>query len=349
MAYTEIDNSGEHFNTVLWTGNGNNNRTITDVGFQPDWVWSKCTSHSVDHGLQDSVRGIGKVFHTNSTSVEGTDNWITGLNSNGFTLSNSNEVNQDGRTFVAWNWKAGTSFSNDASSTSVGSIDSVGSVNTDAGFSIISYTSTGSNGTIAHGLGAVPQMIIFKRRSGDTENWPIYHHKLGNTHYRLLNATDAAADSNTRFNDTSPTSTVFSVGTSGDTNGGTSPFIAYCFAEKKGYSKFGNYLGTGNDGDGPYIFTGFKPAFVLLMESTSTGSPCLFDSKRAGRNPNNYRVYPNNSNAHDTSEVIFDFYANGFKIRGDQSDTNASGQTYIFMAIAEAPFVNSKGVPVNAR
>ena len=349
MAYTEIDNSGEHFNTITWTGTGASH-AVTGVGFAPNMTWLKCTSNAANHWIFDTIRGATKNIYPNTTAAQATEaESLKTFGSDGFTLGTESDINGDGRTNVAWNWKAETAFSNDASSTSIGSIDSAGSVNTTNGFSIVTYTSTGSAATIAHGLGAVPQMILFKRLAGDTENWPIYHHKIGNTHYRLLNTTGAKVDSAARFNDTSPTSTVFSVGTSGDTNGGTSPFVAYCFAEKKGFSKLGNYVGNGNDGDGPYIFTGFKPAFVWLAEVSSTGSPCIFDNKRAGRNPNNYRVYSNNNYAHDDSEVIFDFYANGFKIRGDQSDTNANGQTYIFMAFAENPFVTSTGIPACAR
>ena len=351
MAYTTIDDPGLFFNTVLWTGDGVNGRSLTGVGFQPDWVWSKCRSNAVDHGLQDSVRGVGKVFHSNSTTAEGVDNWITALNSDGFTLSNSNEVNQDTRTFVAWNWKAGTSFSNDASATGVGSIDSSGSVNTTAGFSIITYSGTDGTATVAHGLGVAPDFIWFKRRNASKNN-TAYHSALGNTYSAYPDNTSAASTNYDYFADTSPTSTVFTVKKDEDydevnASGGT--YVAYCFSSKQGYSKFGAYTGNAN-ADGTFIYTGFKPAWFLFKDTESTTSWIIKDNKRLGYNGIVPHLQANTSDAENTdgwSEI--DFLSNGIKLRNADNSMNKSGSKFIYMAFAENPFVTSTGVPATAR
>ena len=349
MAYTTIDDPSAYFQTILYSGN-ETARSITLDGnsdLQPDWVWIKQRNRSDPHIIYDSVRGTTKELSSNTNTVEHTNTaGLTSFNSDGFSIGNHVDVNRNSTTFVAWNWKAGTSFTNDASGTGIGTIDSTGSVNDTAGFSIVSYTSTGSNGSIKHGMSTAPSMIIFKRRSGDTENWPVYHQALGNTHYIKLNSNDGQADSAARFNDTSPTSSVFTVGTSGDTNGGTSPFIAYCFAEKKGYSKFGSYVGNTN-ANGPFVFTGFKPAFVIWKKKTGEAWG-MTDNKRAPHNPNTGHLYPNHDNAEATGNVLMDFLSNGFKIRWDDGNINhADGM--IYMAFAEQPFVSSSGVPATAR
>jgi len=346
MAYTTIDNPGEYFNTVLWTGDGVNGRSLTGVGFQPDWVWSKCTSHAVDHGWQDSVRGVGKVFHSNSTTAEGTDNWITALNSDGFTLSNSNEVNQDTRTFVAWNWKAGTAFSNDASSTGVGSIDSSGSVNTTAGFSIIIYTGTGSSATVAHGLGVAPNVIITKKRNGTAQ--PNFQNSMrGYGEYLALSTTEASQATGGAII-SAASSTTYSCDGNDVVNLDSATYVSYCFAQKQGYSKFGSYVGNGN-ANGPHLYTGFKPAFIILKRTDSANNWHLADNKRL--NPYNVtsaQMYPNLANAH-AEQADLDILSNGFKIRQAHAFMNASGGAYIYMAFAENPFVTSKGVPTTAR
>ena len=358
MAYTTIDDPSDYFNTKLYTGNATNPTTISGIGFQPDWVWTKGRSTAEGHRWCDSVRGATKDILSNTTSVESTNAiGLKSFNSDGYVIGNSNGYNKNTETFVSWNWLAGTSFTNDASGTGIGTIDSTGSVNDTAGFSIVSYTSTGSNGSIKHGLSTAPSMIIFKRRSGDTENWPVYHQALGNTHFIKLNSTDAQSDSATRFNDTSPTSSVFTVGTSGDTNGGTSPFIAYCFAEKKGYSKFGSYKGN-NDADGPFIYLGFKPAFLIMKETSGTGNWAIIDSTRSFHNVGNHTLASNLDDREDQfggGESVnggsnkIDLVSNGFKIREASAYNNGSGDDYIYMAFAENPFVTSTGIPTTAR
>ncbi len=229
MAYTTIDNPGEYFNTVLYTGNGSTSHAIRGVGFQPDWVWVKERGGANSHMLADSVRGATNIIFSNLNNVEDTGDTgsITAFGSDGFTVGNSGNVNANNDTYVGWNWKAGTAFSNDASSTGVGSIDSTGSVNTDAGFSIIKYTGNEPNAaTIAHGLGAVPKMILLKSL-GETDDWKVYHVSRGATKWLKFNESGSGGTSSTNFNDTEPTSSVYSVGSSTGTNN-TNGQIAYC-------------------------------------------------------------------------------------------------------------------------
>jgi len=311
MAYTTIDKPSDYFNTLLWTGDGVNGRSLTGVGFQPDWVWSKCRSDAVDHGLQDSVRGVGKVFHSNSTTAEGTDNWITALNSDGFTLSNSNEVNQDGRTFVAWNWLAGGS----ASSNSNGSITSSVSANTTAGFSIVTYTGTGSNATVGHGLGVAPNVIITKKRNGSVQ--PNFQNSMrGYNEYMALNTTEASQATGGAII-SAVSSTTYSCDGNDVVNANSGTYVSYCFAEKKGYSKFGSYTGNGN-ANGSFIYTGFKPAFIIAKRTDGAVDWVMYDNKRDGFNPQNDRLYPNLSAAEEgTTDKMFDMLSNGFKARAN--------------------------------
>ena len=361
MAYTDIDDPTAYFQAKKYVGTGGSQAYTFDGNsdLQANFLWFKSTDLAQEHWLADSVRGTTKYLESNSTNAEATSaSGLSSFDSNGFTFgSDIDRINGDGHNYVGWGWKAGTSFTNDASATGIGTIDSAGSVNDTAGFSIVSYTSTGSNGSIKHGLSTAPSMIIFKRRSGDTENWPVYHQALGNTHFIKLNSTDAQSDSATRFNDTSPTSSVFTVGTSGDTNGGTSPFIAYCFAEKKGYSKFGSYKGN-NDADGPFIYLGFKPAFLIMKETSGTGNWAIIDSTRSFHNVGNHTLASNLDDREDQfggGESVngdsnkIDLVSNGFKIREASAYNNGSGDDYIYMAFAENPFVTSTGIPTTAR
>jgi len=344
MSYTNgLDKPTDYFNTVTYSGTGST-QSITGVGFQPDWVWGKGrTLVGYNHGLVDSVRGVSKLIYSNLTEAEETySTGVTSFDSDGFSVGSGNVFNNGSNTYVAWNWLAGGT----ASSNTDGSITSTVSANTTSGFSIVSYTSTGSNATVGHGLGVAPSMMIFKRRSGDTENWPVYHKDMGATHIMLLNATDAKSDTATRFNDTEPTSSVFSLGTSGDTNGGTSPFIAYCFAEKKGYSKFGSYTGNGST-EGTFVYTGFSPSFVMLKRTNTTGSWTMYDNKRHTYNPNGEYLLANSNGASVDFDNV-DFLSNGFKLR-DASFNNGSGDTIIYMCFASSPFTTSTGIPTVAR
>ena len=377
MAYTTIDKPSDHFNTVLYTGN-NSSQAITGVGFQPDWIWLKSrtgTYGAYNPQAYDSVRGFttGGDLTPANTNVEGVDSgahgYISAVGADGFTLTggstNSHQNNGASTTYVAWNWKAGTSFSNDASATSVGSIDSTGSVSTTAGFSIISYTGNNTGGaTVAHGLGATPGLIIIKNRDDDSSaHWAVWHHKAyasaGDPNIVYLQNTAAAADdTNIRHSSVTTSSTVFSIGDYNGVNGNGDKIISYCFSEVKGYSKFGKYSGNDNT-EGPFVFTGFKPAWLMIKragtEDTSSnmnGSHwVMLDNKRDTLNNTGAAkaLTANRNNAEDTTNLTnVNFLSNGFKFRGGADAVNDSG-TYIFMAFAESPFVNSKGVPNNAR
>jgi len=349
MAYTEIDDPGLFFNTVLYTGTGSS-QNIT-VGFQPDFTWIKTrTGNSHEHKFTDVIRGVGKGLASDGAGAEFVDaQGLTAFGSNGYTIGTDTYYNTNTNTYVSWNWKAGTSFSNDASATSIGSLDSTGSVSADSGFSIVSWTGDGNAATIKHGLSTKPDVIILKNRS-ITENWPVYHHKVSSapeTDYIHLDNYNAAGDYPI-WNDVEPTTSVFSVGGYDGTNGDGNSLIAYCFADVKGYSKFGSYAGNGDD-SGPMIWTGFRPAFVMVkVYAGGTGDWQIYDNKRAGYNAANYRLKPSSSAAEATDEPI-DILSNGFKLRNDGGSFNASGDDYIYMAFAEAPFVNSNGVPCNAR
>ena len=351
MSYTNgLDKPDEYFNTKLYTGNGGT-LVNTGVGFQPDFVWLKNRQNDYFHALYDSVRGTGntKSIVSNNADAEGASSIyhnLTAFNSDGFSLgttSDINTINTNAENHVAWNWKAGGT----ASSNSNGSITSSVSANTDAGFSIVSYTGTGNDPeTIGHGLGVTPSMIIVKDRN-TAGGWRVYHKSVGNDKVLALDGTIAGTASDA-WNSTTPTPSLFTVGNDTITNGNGTTHIAYCFAEKQGYSKFGSYTGNGN-ADGTFIYLGFKPAWLLIKETTQTRNWVLYDNKRVGYNPNQYEFLPDTSNAEDTSTTKVDLLSNGFKIRASHSTVNQSGETYIYMCFASNPFVTSTGVPATAR
>ena len=349
MAYTTIDKPSDYFNTVLYTGNGGTGHAITGVGFQADWVWLKCRSSAHDHFLFDAVNGVKRFLSSNDTGAlaAADDSYLSVFGSDGFTLNNSDGMNESSQTFVSWNWKAGTSFTNDASGTGIGSIDSAGSVSTTSGFSIVKWTGTGATGTIAHGLGAVPRMIIVKSLA-NTTSWMCQHASLGNAKEFYLNSASAPGSS-TAWNSTTPTSTVFSVtGGAGDGVNASGDYIAYCFSDVQGFSKFSSYIGNGN-ADGTFIYTGFKPAWIMIKSATTVESWMLFDNKRLGFNPDNDYLLANATDVEPADEEVLDIVSNGFKPRASAGTLGTSGQTYIYMAFAESPFVSSSGVPATAR
>jgi hypothetical protein len=352
MAYTDIDNPSETaFNTVLYTGNGSAGQAITGVGFQPDLTWIKNRSADENHSLTDSVRGVTKTLRSDTHIAETTDSQgQTAFGTDGFSVGSEPKINGSGNSIVAWNWKAGTAFSNDASSTGVGSIDSVGSINTTTGFSIITYNGTDGTETVAHGLGVAPDFIWFKRRNADKNN-VAYHSALGNTKSVYPDNTSAASTNYDYFADTSPTSSVFTIKKDEDyteTNQSGGTYVAWCFAEKKGYSKFGSYIGNVN-ANGNFVYLGFKPAFVLVKLYGQSGSWWMWDNKRNTANPITQGLSPDTSNAESAPyTAAMDFLSNGFKIREGGSDINRS-TGLIYMAFAEQPFVTSTGVPATAR
>ena len=345
MAYTDIDKPSEYFNTTAYTGDGVAGRNLTTSTFQPDWVWIKSRSDTDNHRLVDAVRGATKHLESDNTGAEQTSSNVTAFTSTGITLSSNGAVNANAETYVSWNWLAGgTGVSN-----TDGSITSTVSANTTSGFSIVSYTGTGANATVGHGLGVAPSVVIVKSRSG-VFNWGVYHSSIGNTKYLELNETTATQISSTFWQNTSPTSSVFSLGSNNTVNQSSGTYIAYCFAEKKGFSKFGSYTGNGNV-DSPFIYLGFKPAFMIFKRTDSAVDWTMYDNKRIGYNPNNYKLRPNLSNAEYSTAGYFeaDIVSNGFKIRTSDAEVNTSGGTYIYMAFAENPFTTSTGIPTTAR
>jgi hypothetical protein len=348
MAYISFQPS-DYFNTKLYTGNGSTN-AITGVGFQPDWVWVKNrTDASTNHLVTDAVRGATKCLFPNLTNAEVTEaNALQSFNSDGFTLGSDSSVNTNTKNWVSWNWKANGA----GSSNTDGSITSTVSANTTSGFSIVKYTGTGSAATIGHGLGVAPKMIIAKNL-GDARSWGVYHASLGATQPIDLDGSGAAFSSSTYWNNTSPTTSVFSTG-GGNNTGSAFDFIAYCFAEKKGFSKFGSYAGNANV-DGPFVYTGFKPAFVVVKKiGGATANWVMTDNKISfnGKGTNNSTVLFPSTSAAESDAYGLMLHSNGFKFSGSDSASatvNGSGATYIYMAFAEAPLVSSNGVPAVAR
>ena len=330
----QTEQADDNFNTVLYTGNGNpnsNSQSITGVGFQPDWVWIKSRGVGRHHMLYDSVRGTTKAIRTSLSNAEVTGaTTLTSFDSDGFSLGADSDVNT-AESFVSWNWKAGGS----ASSNSNGSITSSVSANTDAGFSIGTFTGTGSAGTLGHGLSSAPEGIILKSR-GSTANWLVFHKDITNspTHIMFLDATNASTDQS-RFNDTNPTSSVFSVGPNNAENQSGIGYVFYCFHGVEGYSKFGGYTGNGSS-DGTFVFTGFRPAWVMVKRDSATENWRMQDSKRLGYNPEGKELYADLGLVEASN--YFDILSNGFKIRNTSNGYNASGSTYIYLAFATAPF-----------
>ena len=352
MAYTDIDKPEDYFNTKLYTGTGAT-QSITGVGFQPDllWIRNRFNSGRTARAI-DSVRGVGKLLNIAGSADEDTQaDTVTSFDSDGFSLgADSSEygVNDNTGSHVAWSWKAGTSFTNDASATGIGNIDSTGSVNTDAGFSVISYTGdANADNTVAHGLGSVPKMIILKNRS-ISSNWMVYHASTGAQAPLFLNLTNAAGSGDPDRFKVVPTSSVFTPGTAQEGNGNGNSIIAYCFAEKQGYSKFGSY--TGNDNaDGTFVYTGFAPAWVMIKRTNSVNDWLILDTKRNPINPSNERILANTNAAASTANTMVDFLSNGFKPRSTYGGINGDSDNFIYMAFAESPLVNSNGIPNNAQ
>ena len=350
MAYTTIDDGSEHFTTTLYTGNGSDAHSITNSAnsgnFKPDWLWTKNRTGTVrNHSIFDSNRGVQKYVYANTTASEATaSSSLQSFDTNGFTVGTSTQLNPDGNSMVAWQWKAngGTTSSN-----TDGSITSTVQANTTAGFSIVTYSGNQTNdATVGHGLGTAPQVVIIKERNG-TSSWVVKHTSLTDAgYYLILEADNAQSTAANVWNDTDPSSTVFTLGDNTSVNENNLNYVAYCFAEIEGYSKFGSYTGNG-DADGVFVYTGFKPAWIMLKRTDGTNDWILFDNKRLGYNGDNKRLYPNQTYVEDTTG--FDLLSNGFKARMTGTTINGSGNSYVYMALAEHPFVSSKGVPVTAR
>jgi len=357
MAYTTINKSTDYFNTKLWTGNSGT-QSLTGVGFQPDWIWIKVRADNNNTGetasvITDAVRGNTKFIQASSTGAEQTaSNTVTSFDSDGFSVGNQAKVNSNSNTYVSWNWKAGTTGSGTTTGSGYGKAYSY-SVNTTAGFSVITYKGNGSAGhTIPHHLGTTPSLIIVKNiDSAQSWLWGQTTDALGWEKLLHLNETGVRQDSDTIWNDTAPTSSAFTVGTNAKCNTDDEDYIAYAFAEKVGYSKFGQYLGNGSS-EGSFVYTGFKPSFVIIKGCVSGDGDAaqhweLYDNKREGYNVDNDSLLPSSTGTENTGDRI-DLLSNGFKIRINSDGVNDSNSTYIFMAFGQS-IVGSNNVCATAR
>jgi len=352
MAYTTIDDPSAHFQTATYTGTGST-QSITNDGnsdLQPDLVWVKGRSHVTQNVVFDSSRGVNNRLITNLNIVEDTGDGygvVSAFNTDGFTVNpqtNLTNVGGDGYTYVAWQWKCngGTTSTN-----TDGDINSTVQVNQDAGFTIVQYSpSDSTQRTIGHGMGSTPDIVWIRARNRVEDTW-FYHGAIG--------LSGAQLNSGTTYN-TSPASTAlkgvgastFTVGTNPVVNGAYN-YIAYCWKEIQGYSKFGKYFGNGNN-NGPFVYTGFKPAFIIVKVTDDARDWRMFDAKRGSFNVIDNYLTPNTTGAENTlSALSYDFLSNGFKLRGNHVSTNQSGKTFIYMAFAENPFVTSTGIPTTAR
>ena len=343
MAYTTINKSTDHFNTKLWTGNGGT-QSITGVGFQPDFTWIRERSEARGHNLTDAVRGAPKYINTSSTGAEETSisTTLTSFDSDGFSLGSYDDVNKNSETYVGWSWKA----NGVGSANTDGTINTTAtSVNTTAGFSIITYTGTGSAGTIGHGLGVVPDFWMVKARS-ETRAW--YGWSKGMSYGDVVNFQSSGAKSTdtSLFTSNAPTNQVINLGSSVGVNNSGQTFVCYAFSSKTGYSKFGTYRGNGN-ANGAFVYTGVKPAFIIVKKYTDAGHWQIVDNKRPGYNVNSNYLRANKSDA-EATDIPFDILSNGFKARSTDGSYNESGQSYIYMAIGQS-LVGTNNVPCTAR
>ena len=352
MAYSNIKDPSEHFQAVLWTGDGLDNKQITNDGnsdLQPDWVWLKDRTQAESHAVFDSTRGATVRLQPNSNTLESTETaTLKSFTTDGFTVGTSGSVNNGSNPdqYVAWQWKCngGTTSTN-----TDGDITSTVQANTDAGFSIVTYTgNTSNNQTVGHGLGAKPSVILIRNRTR-VESWRLNHQSINNgTGMIRLNSTDAYNTTGTTLMNVAPTSSVFNVSTDWSVNGNYS-FVAWCWAEKQGYSKFGKYVGNGY-ADGPFVYTGFKPAFIMRKRTDGSGNWGILDYKRDPTNLADQFLSADANSAESNYLDIFsiDILSNGFKFRTNRYESNQSGSTYIYMAFAENPFV-AGGIPTTAR
>ena len=349
MAYTTVPKSTDYFKPEIYTGNGSS-KTISTLNFQSDFTWIKNRATTDMHSLFDAVRGATKRISTNIITAQATETQdLTAFNTNGFTVGTSGAVNTNNVNYASWNWKA----NGQGSSNTDGSINTTyTSASATSGFSISTYTGTGANATFGHGLGVAPKFIMIKRLDNGA-NWRCYHASIG-ANYNLVIATDGFQTTPTVWNNTAPSSSLVYLGSYNEVNGSGASQLAYCFADVQGFSKFGSYIGNGNV-DGTFIYTGFKPAFVITKNYADSGGASnnggnwrIFDNQRLGYNVNNATLYPNLSNA-EADETSLDLLSNGFKMRGTTGDLNQNGMKYVYMAFASEPLVSTNGNAATAR
>ena len=349
MAYSNIKKPSEYFNTVLYSGDGTSNRSITGVNFQPDLVWIKNRNSTNNHQWVDSVRGLFRLGSDSSVAEASVSGAFNSFDSDGFNVTEEAnwEFNNSGKTYAAWNWLG----ANGTSANTDGSISSTVSANTTSGFSIGTYTGNGTAGaTIGHGL-ASDKVTIIVKRTDTTGNWGVKHYKIPATQWLQLDQTDGANTSSVIWNDTEPTSSVFSVGSYVGTNASGGTYVFYAFAEKQGFSKFGSYTGNGST-DGTFIYTGFKPAWVIIKNTSVSNDWFMIDNSRDTLAPNNpvgrKSLFANTSGAEVTRTTKdMDFLSNGIKLRTADGTQNNSGENYIYMAFASEPLVGDN--PATAR
>tara|TARA_S200000501_G_scaffold289394_2_gene274225 strand:- start:186 stop:1250 length:1065 start_codon:yes stop_codon:yes gene_type:complete len=354
MAYTTINKSTDYFNTKLYNGTGST-QSITGVGFQPDWCWFKGRNFADDHVSIDAVRGTNKAVYPNGISAETTQtHYFTSFDSDGYTLGNSGIMNGSGNTYASWNWKAGTTTGGTLGG--AGTTPSAYSFNSTAGFSILKYTGDGGNSSLPHFLGAIPDMITVKNLTDSSTNWrSIFPNMVlggasNGADYNLNLNTTNSWNNGTEFRDIMPDANIFRVSSADDVNKSGSQYIAYCFKNITGYSKVGFYTGNGNN-DGTFVYTGFKPAFVMIKKTSGTESWQMTDSVRdKAVSPNFARLIPNSNSAEatNTTWAKIEKFSNGFKLGGTDSVSNGSGSTYIYMAFGQS-LVGSNNVPATAR
>lgn len=355
MAYTTIDDPSEHFQTALYAGTGNNPLVITNDGnsdLQPDLIWWKNRTNANDHRIVDTSRGLNKHIVPNLTSATSTYSaYVQSVQSDGYTVAaGDGSINAANYNYVAWQWKA-----NGGTTTAVSASGAMNAgthqANTTAGFSIVTYTGEDNVGdTVTHGLGAVPHFIVVKVL-GQTGHWAVYHHKntaAPETDRLLLSASNATGDFDNYWSDTAPTSSVFTVGTNGDTGDATT-YVAYLWTSIQGYSNFGSFTGNGN-ANGPFIYLGFKPAWVLWKDTSDANDAWyMYDNERNAYNSQTNYLSPTSANTEGSNGGLMEFLSNGFKVRNTGGDMNDNGNIYIYAAFAENPFVTSSGVPTTAR
>ena len=331
-----IEDPSTVMDVALWTGNGTS-QTISGLGFSPDLVWLKRRDAVQNNRLYDTIRGAGAQIYSDVPDQEDTNvQTLSSFTATGFSVGSNPGVNAASSTYVGWTWDAGTSNATNNS----GSITSTVRANISAGFSIVTYTGNRTSAqTIGHGLGVEPHFIIVKERTNSVQNWNVYHKSIGNTKALFLNLTNAETTTSA-WNNTTPGSSVFTVGVQDGTNGTGQDIVAYCFAPVAGYSAFGSYTGNGSN-DGPFVYTGFRPKFLLFKPATIIEQWNIRDAERDTSNPAGARLYPNLANAESTANNI-DLLSNGFKVRGNSNQENASGETYIYAAFAESPFAYSR-------
>ena len=347
MAYTTVNKSTDHFNTVLYTGNASGNHAITGVNFRPDFLWIKPRSATDSHRFHSPLLTGSDYFLSSNTGNAEAQNagCVSSFDSDGFTLNNSDAGwNANGTNYVSFNWKGAGSGT--GSSNTDGSINTTTtSVNTTAGISVSTYTGTGSNATIGHGLGAVPKYIYIKNRTDGSTDWIVYHHQLGASNVFHLNTTNNEQAAAGVFNSSAPTSSIINLGTDSKSNGSGKNYICYAFAEKTGFSNFGVYRGNNNN-DGSFVYTGFKPAWILMKRNSAGASWSLVDTERPGYNETNVYLLPDTTAVEQSTAV--DILSNGFKLKTNAGNQNAAS-TYYYAAFAKAPLVGSNNIPCTAR